>query len=298
MRAATSLKWRCYQKVERFFILGCQRTGTTLLRLILEAHPDIFCYDEMKGYAVLQDPAAETHSTARLVGFKLPRWTEQLTRPVLSDEGVEGFCSNFYRGEKILFLQRDVRDTIVSMFKLKVGRSTWCENWVPRIIKAKIASEEAFRTRYAAELSIIDDSNAKLVGLAALYWKFKSEAINQYCEAGLPVLPVSYEALVQNPRPVLESVCQHLGIPFHNNLMRHHEFPHTELFANGLTVGNSDPKLPIKTASVGQWEHFLSPEELRVIERVVGESAVSAPWMGPSVRATTVPISAPASAGA
>jgi hypothetical protein len=44
---------------ERFFILGCQRSGTTLLRLILESHPDIFCYDEIKAYAVLQGTASE-----------------------------------------------------------------------------------------------------------------------------------------------------------------------------------------------------------------------------------------------
>jgi hypothetical protein len=97
---------------ERFFIVGCQRTGTTLLRLILETHPDVFCYDELNGYAVLQTSPVENPSLARLVGFKIPRWTEQLTRPILVDEGAEGFSNNFYRGEKILFLRRNVRDTI------------------------------------------------------------------------------------------------------------------------------------------------------------------------------------------
>jgi hypothetical protein len=110
--------------VERFFILGCQRTGTTLLRLILESHPDVFCYDELIGYAVLQKPAIETFPQAPLVGFKLPCWTEQLTKPLLFDEGVDGSCRSFYGGEKILFLQRGVRDTIASMLKLRTGRST------------------------------------------------------------------------------------------------------------------------------------------------------------------------------
>ncbi|HEY3840612.1 MAG TPA: sulfotransferase, partial [Bryobacteraceae bacterium] len=228
--------------MERFFILGCQRTGTTLLRLILEGHPEVVCYDEMKGYAVLQNSVVENLSPARLIGFKLPRWTEQLTRPTLSDEGVEGFCQNFYRGEKILFLQRDVRDTIASMMKLRAGRSSWCELWVPRIIRAKLARESEFRTRYAAELSILEKCGLPLVGMAALYWKYKSDAFYDYQEAGLPVLGVSYEHLVLDPRVVLQAVCRHLGIAFHPNLLQHEQLPHTELFENGLTVGNTNPK--------------------------------------------------------
>jgi hypothetical protein len=160
--------------MERFFILGCQRTGTTLLRLILEAHPDIVCYDEMKGYVMLQNSVVENLSTARLVGFKLPRWTEQLTMPTLFDEGAEGSCGNFYRGEKILFLHRDVRDTIASMLKLKAGVSNWCELWVPRIIHSKIAREKDFRERYSEELSVIGNCHSRLLGLAALYWKYKT----------------------------------------------------------------------------------------------------------------------------
>ena len=68
---------------ERFFILGCQRSGTTLLRLILEVHPDVFCYDELKGYAVLQGAIQEDLPHARLIGFKIPRWTEQMNCEVL-----------------------------------------------------------------------------------------------------------------------------------------------------------------------------------------------------------------------
>jgi hypothetical protein len=257
--------------VERFFILGCQRTGTTLLRLILEAHPDVVCYDEIKGYEILQSSVVEDFGSARLVGFKLPRWTEQLTRPVLFDEGAEGVCRNFYRGERILFLQRDVRDTISSMLKLRAGQASWCELWVPRIIGAKLAWESAFRTQYAEELAIIDSCSSRLVGQAALYWKYKNDALLEYRKKGLPVLTVSYEDLVRNPRPVLQSVCRHLGIAFHENLLRHGELPHTELFANGLAVGNTNPKLPIQDGSVGQWERFLSKEDLHIVERIAGE---------------------------
>ena len=230
----------------------------------------------MKGYAILQNSVVEDLSPARLVGFKLPRWTEQLTRPVLFDEGAEGVCNNFYNGEKILFLQRDVRDTIASMLKLKAGQLSWCEIWVPRILHSKVLGDAAFRTRYAAELSIIDASGSRLAGLAALYWKYKNDAYFEYRQQGLPVLAVPYEDLVTDPRPVLEAVCRHLRIPFHDNLLRHSELPHTELFENGLTVGNTNPKAPIQAGSVGQWDRFLSKDDLKIVERITAGAPAQA----------------------
>jgi hypothetical protein len=210
----------------------------------------------------------ENPRRARLTGFKLPRWTEQLLRPVLFDEGAEGSCSNFYRDEPILFLQRNALDTIASMFKLKAGVASWCELWVPRILKAKIAREPEFQNRYASELSIIDNSASKLVGMAALYWKYKNDAFFEYCQAGLPVLSISYEELVKTPRPILEAVCGHLRVAFHSNLLHHHQLPHTELFENGLAVGNSNPRQPIQADSVGQWKQFLSDEEVCLVEQI------------------------------
>ncbi len=256
---------------ERFFILGCQRTGTTLMRLIIETHPDVFCYDELKGYGVLQNPELEDRPSTRLIGFKIPRWTEQLTCDVLFDEGPEGPCNNFYNGEKILFLFRDVLDTISSMFKLNVGQASWCESWVPPIIETKLARDPAFRTRYNEELDIIENCDSRLVGLAALYWKYKTEAFFSYSAQGFPVAPVSYEQLVEEPRPVLEFICRHLGIPFHENLLRHNEFQHAELFGNGLTLGNTDPGKPIQPTSIGQWRRFLSDQDLELIAQISGD---------------------------
>jgi hypothetical protein len=256
---------------ERFFILGCQRTGTTLMRLILETHPDIFCFDEIKGYAVLQQTIADELPGARLIGFKIPRWTEQLNHKVLFDEGPEGPCDSFYRGEKLLFMHREHLDTIASMLRLKAGDSNWCEIWVPSILKTKLAQDEVFRTRYTADVSIAETCDRPLVGLAALYWKYKTEVFFSYREDGKPVLPISYEKLVTNPRPVLQSVCSHLGIPFHENLLCHNDFCHTEVYEGGLTIGNTDSRKPILPDSVGHWTRFLSKADSAIIERITGD---------------------------
>ena len=104
--------------MRRFFITGCQRSGTTLLRLILGSHSKIYCYDEYFAYARLRDGNAPEAEGCEWVGFKIPRWSEQLSDPVLGDEGHEVVAKNFYEGEPIFFLIRDVRDVVASMASL------------------------------------------------------------------------------------------------------------------------------------------------------------------------------------
>lgn len=50
----------------------------------------------------------------RVVGFKVPKWTEMLGEPAPADPQAAGV----YQGEPIVFLLRDVRDTVASMSRL------------------------------------------------------------------------------------------------------------------------------------------------------------------------------------
>jgi len=259
------------EAVTRFFILGCQRSGTTLLRLILESHPDVFCYDERTAYNILQGLAPEEPARpVTRIGYKVPRYTEQLLDPVLRDEGLEGDCAPFYQGEPILFVVRNIYDTIASMRKLTVNGVSWLEEWATRILEAKYRQDESFRERFAAEWEQIDQLPDRLLGQAALYWKYKTEALFRYQAAGFPILPVKYEQLVAQPEPVLHSICEFLGIAFDPRLLRHNEAAHTELFENGWTVGQTDPSQPIHRSSVGQSAKYLSTAECASIDVIAG----------------------------
>src|SRR5260221_4692090 len=105
---------------DRFFIAGCQRSVTTLVRLVLECHPDIFCLDEDTSYPALQHGECPKPRGERLTAFKVPRWAEQFGEPLAADYGQTETAVNFYRGEPIVYLVRDVRDVIASMRKLKM----------------------------------------------------------------------------------------------------------------------------------------------------------------------------------
>ncbi len=119
----------------RFFIIGCQRSGTTLLRLILDSHSKISCADENVSYDVLSDSNKlknylENNRKVEWSGFKIPRLTEQIHNPVIHDYGLAKPIQNFYEVNPLIFLVRDCRDVVCSMKNLHgSGNSGWLKSW-------------------------------------------------------------------------------------------------------------------------------------------------------------------------
>ena len=259
-----------FMSSSQFFIAGCQRSGTTLMRLVLECHPDIECFDEVDSYRILASPRDQPNSFKRLRGFKIPRWTEQLGSSGLWDYGLPERASQFYAGQKIIFMVRDVKDSIASMLKLRAGNVSWLEMWGEPIIAAKVEKDPVFARRYSRELRLRDHSKHHQIASGALYWKYKNDALFDLLGSACPVLPVRYETLVSAPQPVLQGVCAFLGINWESALLEHPRFVHRELFENGLTLGNTNPNRPIDAASVDQWRAFIPYDAVPDVEAIAG----------------------------
>ncbi len=94
-----------------FFIVGSQRSGTTLLRLSLNSHPDLIVYDEYDAYERL---ALRKFPQRRLLGFKIPIWTHRYH-----------FLMERYPNSKFIFLKRDIKGVAASMLSLKFEEIDW-----------------------------------------------------------------------------------------------------------------------------------------------------------------------------
>jgi Sulfotransferase domain len=258
-------------RADRFFIAGCQRSGTTLLRLVLESHPDVFCLDEDTSYPVLAAGDRVTTSGWRKVGFKVPRFSEQFAEPLAADEGLGVTVPAFYKGEPIVYLYRDPRDVVASMVKLRMSETqTWLEFCARPILESKIRRPE-FAERYAAEIAKLRFHGDALPLVGGLYWKYKTEPLFDYQRRGWPVLPLRYEDLVAAPRRQLRRVASFLGLDWDERLLNHHRLPHTELYPDGTAMGNTDPHKPIALDSVGQWKAHLSADDVAGIWSVAGD---------------------------
>jgi hypothetical protein len=262
----TDVRDRC------FFIVGCQRSGTTLMRLILECHSRIQCCDEAVSYGVIAGRQSPPIQERPLLGFKIPCLTEQLGNTSLWDAFVLPEVPNVYCGQPVLFMVRDVRDTIASMLSLRPQGRSWLETHMLPCLRSKIRRDSVFRKRYASDLAQLDSARHPKLARAAFYWRYKVDALVDCLDHGFPVLLIRYEDLVRQAHLELLRVCGFLRIPWEAGLLRHHTFVHGELGEDGLTVGGTDANRPIDGASIHKWSHLFNSEELEEIVRFAGDA--------------------------
>lgn len=259
-----------------FFIVGCQRSGTTLMRLVLECHSEVQCCDESSSYNVLRGVASPARLRPRL-GLKVPCITEQLASPSWWDyylirEGLR----NRYCGQPIVFMVRNVADTVSSMSDLRIegepwNGAAWTEGYLIPALRGKIVNEARFRQRYGAEITKLRDCKHPGLARAAFYWRYKCDALVDYLQLKYPVLVVRYEDLVAHPRLELLRVCGFLQIPWEEGLLHHASAQHTDLRDDGRTIGGTDPTRPIDSASVDRSCSEFDEEQLTEILSMAGE---------------------------
>lgn len=253
--------------VRPIIILGCQRSGTTLLGQILGAHRDAVLIDEGDGSTELLrkacrqgalDPAtllpglikarAKYRDDERVdaAGRLAPRVTHVVIKaPNLTYE-VDGLRR--LSGQPcILFAVRDVRDVVSSMARLP---------HVPMIANqlALMRSTPAVSERFAAEIEQLQDESIPPHVKRAIIWKVKTSYHSEFSAAGIDALTVRYESLVEDPQAWRQRLFEHAGLDpahatNHEDVMR------------GIGPGFTMRGRPVDDASAQRWKRTLSDTE-------------------------------------
>ena len=264
---------------KKFLIIGCQRSGTTMLRLILESHSEIACRDEPKCYEILSDPALlqnslEQEQGKKWVGFKIPRFSEQLDNIQIYDFGTPNVPEpfpNFYKNNPIIFIVRDVRDVVCSMRELIADGIPWMKRWGIPVVKYYIENSSEFQKRFHSDISILKKLNFSEFATGAFFWKYKNDAYFRYSKLNFPLIKNRYEDFVKNPRPFLESIMNFLGLEWEDSLLKHHTLEHSETDENRFTIGNTDSNRPISSFHVGRYKEELTNEQIEDIISISGD---------------------------
>lgn len=255
-------------------IVGCQRSGTTLLGQVLGSHDETFLVDESDGLykwfeawinclpcqsslnVATIKKAAQKYTDKRsqfasindLSGYKMV-----LKAPNLTFAYSE--ISLLSAKPIIVFVTRDVRGVVASMLKL------------PHIIDRQFEffqKNKFIVNSFHKELALIKNSKAPLHIKAAIIWKIKNKLFYEFSKKDLNPFLVNYEKLVEVDNLLYEQLVHHCNLGLSESLMNHHSL------MTGHGPGNTLRKRKIDSDSLFKWKKELTEKE---IEEIVWYSA-------------------------
>jgi protein-tyrosine sulfotransferase len=247
---------------------GCPRSGTTLLRVMLDSHPNIVCGPELKAIHLIAMAFATMHRAfganlkehydisderlaeifgdqirALLDPYRRKSGKSRIAEKTPQNIDVFPFLYHLLPGSPLIHVVRDGRDVVCSLLA-----QTW-DN--PLTGSALAYTRDAGK---AAEFWVSTMTNAKpLRGRA-------------YAEV---YAEVRYEDLVLRPEPTLRRLLQFIGEPWDAAVLsfdrQPHDLPATE-------AGSRDVSRPLHAASIGRWQRDLRARDKAVVKEVAGQT--------------------------
>ncbi|MEM6469683.1 MAG: sulfotransferase [Planctomycetota bacterium] len=235
--------------MEHFFLVGSVRSGTTMLRLMLDQHPKLGCFGEFE-YVVdmLTDPGSPPS------GIEFASWLSKERRFV--SMGLKANASADYASiaTGLLTQLEMASDKNLSASGMSVHRHferlpfLWPNaKFVYLIRDGRDVSNSCRRMGWAGHLY-----------QAADYWENAERSWERLQEHVCPVqcYEIRNESLVRHPVESLTKLCDFLGVEYDGSMLRYHE---------NSAYGRPDP------SKVAQWRHSMTPGELSILEARIGE---------------------------
>jgi sulfotransferase family protein len=272
-----------------FFIVGPPRSGTTMVRLLLNSHPDVAVPAETWFFpkVLLRGREFGDFSTPQQVesfARAVTEATSETLRPVsqvfgvsaeelaeaVSAAGVRCYADGFW--------------AFLDLLARREGKRLWGEKtpyysaWLGKL-------GEAFpNARFLAIVRDPRDVVASLHGIdwgrrfyptladGGMRWRYAMDGVEQARpRLGERLRMVRYEDLVAAPESEVRALCDFLGVPFTPEMLRFYETAHRAL-PPGVDGWHSRVKEPINASRVGLWRRQFTPEEVGLIERAAGPS--------------------------
>jgi hypothetical protein len=235
-----------------FFIVGCQRSGTTLLELMLDSHPEIKVYGEPWVYDIFNKKSFD--NTNLMLGFKIPMWTHRWK-----------FFESDHPNGKILYIKRDIKSVVASMYNLRdYSGKTWIdlvmtpeiENTIPCISNPNVSSLLA--EHYKDWKKDRDPIRGAVLCVYA-----KQCLWEDYLNSRLQSILLSYEDLVTKTHETMEKILSFLGLKWDDNVLQHHKLH------SGIHMGATKGDRPIDCNSVDKYRTILTPDQAQYIDNYV-----------------------------
>lgn len=277
-----------------FFILGRPRSGTTLLRTLLDAHPEIKVPPE---YPVLLN-------LYRQFG-KCRRYTPEVKKK-FSEAFKERLASPNWQYSFLGIDEEELSRNLQALPEHSLFKDVFCLFYVHyssvfphteplRAIgdKNPIFATFAWRLHQifpdARFIFLIRDYRdnflsvrkfafeAPIVALQAYRWKYVARlAVRFQHRYPTQTLLIRYEDLANEPEKILRQILQFLGLDWNAQMLDYYKYAEivTEKYDKELLeLFHKNLGKPVNRDAIGQWKHFLRQNEIKVADFVVGSWA-------------------------
>jgi hypothetical protein len=254
------------------FILGTQRSGTTLLRLILNAHSKIAIPEEARFLTPL----------LRTKYLKDNISGEALRRMILYLSSNEQFklwnydSREFFAhlSQKTQISLRELIDSMFSSYCASEGKTIWGDKslFFGSIDILNALFPDSRFVHIVRDGRDVFDSWRKMdptknnAAVIALDWSYKLYKIECSLKKLAPErqLTIRYEDLIENPEGAIKTVCSSIGVEYETGMLEFHKTSHyyigdhhSNLIFNAVTNNNRE-----------KWRKNLAPEETRIFNMV------------------------------
>jgi hypothetical protein len=248
------------------FVGVAGRSGTTLLRVILDSHPNIACGPELKVTPALcrlwydfqtaySPPLREYLLTlhdinavfAQVIGSLLEKYRQQSGKPRVAEKSPNNVfyfdhLHLMFPDSPLVHVIRDGRDVICSLLTM---------DWIdPKTRKPLGYTRDA---RKAAEYWVravrAGQAAARHPGLAARY------------------MEIRYEQLVTDPKPTLEQLFDFIKEPWDPAVLQFHKQQRNLAGESSAEQVSQE----LYTSAVARWERDLKPVDKAAVKEVAGE---------------------------
>jgi hypothetical protein len=254
------------------FIVGCARSGTSLLRDLLRSHPEIAIPPESHFIPLFHkawgDPACNREAAAlarRILALRTVRGWELDLNPSACES-----CRSF----------AEVLDVIYGEFARREGARRWgdktptyvteIQTLVRIFPRAKIV--HICRDGRDVALSWVGRSfGPRNLYAAAAQWRHNVSAGRRHgAQLGDSYMELRYEDMLQSPKETLRAVCEFLDEPFTYDLLRPAE--RTRMYAwRTMSRGNFRPRTEIERHNRGKWRTRMTLADRVLFESVAGD---------------------------
>ncbi len=273
------------------FVVGVGRSGTTLLRLMLDAHPDMAVPPETGFVPDLIDAARDDSATPESLAEVLTthrRW---------GDFGME--ASQLEERWRALpqIKPGPVVRIFFELYAEQQGKPRWGDKtpgYTQHIRKISKVLPEARFIHLIRDGRDVTLSRTKTLALkdvpiakSARRWKKRLKRAQRQGAKVDHYLELRYETLVSEPEATLREICDFIELPWDDALLNHHKRSEerlSELDRDIPAMGGRLPRSaesrmalherttkPVDTSAIGKWRTQMAPEDVAEFESVAGD---------------------------